>query len=76
MGPSEPSFEADIKPLFRSKDRGAMTFLFDLWDHADVTANAAAILEALEGEDMPCDEPWPADRIGLFRAWMEGGCRA
>jgi hypothetical protein len=73
MATPGPSFEADIKPLFRSRDRGAMTFLFDLWNRADVEANATAILDALEGGDMPCDEPWPADRIALLRAWANGG---
>jgi hypothetical protein len=28
-----PHFVADIKPLFRERDRRAMTFLFDLWDY-------------------------------------------
>jgi hypothetical protein len=69
-----PSFAADIKPLFRDSDRRAMTFMFDLWDHADVVANAADILSAVVGGDMPCDGAWPKDRIELFRSWIEGGC--
>jgi len=31
-----PNFNADIKPLFRERDRRAMTFLFDLWEYEAV----------------------------------------
>lgn len=68
-----PSFEQDIKPLFREKDRSAMEGAFDLWDHADVSANAEAILGTVESGDMPCDESWPAERVQLFRRWVEAG---
>src|SRR5664280_1514849 len=50
-----PNFAVDIKPLFRERDRRAMTFLFDLWDYEAVRENAEAILAATEGGDMPCD---------------------
>ncbi len=70
-----PGFAADIRPLFRERDRRAMTFRFDLWDHADVTAHAADILESVAGGDMPCDGAWPEDRVALFRRWVEGGCQ-
>lgn len=70
-----PGFEADIKPLFRQRDRSAMLFMFDLWDHADVAANAADILAAIEGGDMPCDGAWPAERVERFRAWAQGGAQ-
>jgi hypothetical protein len=23
---------------------------------------------------MPPDEPWPADRVALFKQWMDAGC--
>jgi hypothetical protein len=72
--PPAPSFDADIKPLFREFDRSAMTFMFDLWDHADVKANVSAILAAVQGGDMPCDDTWPPEWIELFRRWIEGGC--
>jgi hypothetical protein len=70
-----PSYEADIRPLFRESDRRAMTFLFDLWDHAAVTAHAADILDQTESGEMPCDGAWPAERVELFRRWIEGGCQ-
>lgn len=70
------SFETDIKPLFRERDRGAMSFLFDLWSYDDVKANAEAILGQLEAGSMPCDGAWPADRVATFRSWVDAGTPA
>lgn len=53
------SFENDIRPLFRDRDRGAMKRRFDLWSVDDVRANAPRILAAVEQGRMPCDEAWP-----------------
>ncbi|MFI5611578.1 hypothetical protein [Amycolatopsis sp. NPDC051903] len=66
-------FEQDIKPLFREQDRDAMTFAFDLWSLDDVSAHAEAILGRLEDGTMPCDGAWPADRIAVFRRWVDAG---
>jgi hypothetical protein len=66
-------FEADIKPLFRDKDREAMRRAFDLWSHADVVAHADAIARRLSDGTMPCDGAWPADDIERFRRWIEQG---
>jgi hypothetical protein len=38
------SFEQQIKPLFRDRDRQSMTWAFDLWSRDDVAANGEAIL--------------------------------
>jgi hypothetical protein len=54
-------------------DREAMRFAFDLWLHQDVAENAALILERLERGDMPCDNPWPPERVALFRSWILEG---
>jgi hypothetical protein len=71
---AEPvSFERDVKPLFRERDKGAMSFLFDLWSYDDVSANADAILDALENGSMPCDGAWDPDRVETFRRWTQGG---
>ena len=75
MATSGPSYAADVKPLFREQDRRAMTFLFDLWAYEDVRANAADILSALEAGEMPCDGPWPPERVDLLRRWIDGGLR-
>ncbi len=68
-----PSFEKDIRPLFRPLDRDEMRYAFDLWELEDVKAHANDIQARLEEGDMPCDEPWPPERIELFKAWMEAG---
>jgi hypothetical protein len=70
-----PGFERDIKPLFRASDRLEMEFVFDLWSHEDVSANADRILERLEDRTMPCDAAWDEERIDRFRAWIDQGCK-
>jgi hypothetical protein len=70
-----PNFAADIKPLFRERDRRAMTFLFDLWDYEAVKENAEAILAATEGGDMPCDGAWPVERVEVLQRWIAEGCQ-
>jgi hypothetical protein len=69
----EPSYERDIKPLFRETDREEMSFAFDLWDYEDVKENADGILERVASGEMPCDSPWPPDRVSAFRRWVEAG---
>jgi hypothetical protein len=68
-----PSYEADIKPHFRERDRGSMTFAFDLWDYQEVAEHAVEILGRLRDGSMPCDGAWPAERIDLFQRWVEAG---
>jgi truncated hemoglobin YjbI len=73
-GPDEPvSFAQHIKPLFREGDRRSMRFAFDLWSHDDVAAHAGAILERLQAGTMPCDGAWPAEKVEVFRRWIESG---
>jgi hypothetical protein len=67
------SFERDIKPLFREKDRERMEFAFDLWSYDDVKEAAPLILERLQDGDMPCDGEWPDDQIDMFRSWVQSG---
>jgi hypothetical protein len=69
-------YAADVKPLFREKDRAAMLRHFDLWSLDDVREHAPAILARLEEGEMPCDGSWPADRVDLFRQWVEQGSAA
>ena len=73
-GPDEPvTYDAHIKGLFRPDDRESMGFAFDLWAYADVAENAEAILERLQDGLMPCDSPWPRERVALFERWMQEG---
>jgi hypothetical protein len=71
-----PSFETDIRPLFRERDQRSMTFAFDLWAYDDVRKNADAILGRLRSGSMPCDGAWPDEQIDLFQRWVESGMRA
>jgi CDGSH-type Zn-finger protein/truncated hemoglobin YjbI len=71
---SEPiSFDANVKHLFRERDRTSMRFAFDLWSYDDVSANADAILERLQAGTMPCDGAWPPERVAVFARWVEEG---
>jgi hypothetical protein len=67
------SFESDVKPLFRERDRESMEFAFDLWSHDDVSQNADAILARLKAGTMPCDGAWPQAQVDLFERWVAGG---
>lgn len=71
-----PSFDTDIKPLFREHDRDEMDFAFDLWDYEDVKEHAQSILERIEDGTMPCDDPWPEERINVLRTWINEGMQA
>jgi hypothetical protein len=70
-----PSFETDIRPLFRERDQRSMTFAFDLWAYDDVRKNADAILGRLRSGSMPCYGAWPDEQIDLFQRWVESGMR-
>jgi hypothetical protein len=65
------SFERDIKPLFRSKDRDSMLQAFDLFDYDDVVENADAIVGSLRSGQMPCDGAWPAASVRKLQAWID-----
>ncbi len=67
------AWEADIKPLFRESDRGAMRGAFDLWSYEDVRAHAEAIASRLRDGTMPCDRPWPSEHVALFERWLGEG---
>ena len=68
-----PSFERDVRPLFRDEDVESMSFAFDLRSYDDVRANAEEIYERLADSSMPCDSEWPQADIDQFRAWIDAG---
>ena len=73
-GSTKPlSFETDIEPLFRERDRSSMEFAFDLWSHDDVSEYADAILARLQEGTMPCDGAWPPAQIATFANWVSSG---
>jgi hypothetical protein len=67
------SFETDVKPLFRERDRQSMHAHFDLWSYEDVSQHADAILDRLQAGTIPCDGAWPKAQVDLFQRWAEGG---
>ena len=70
---AQVTYAADIKPLFREKDRSSMLARFDLWSFQDVKGNAPRILAALRGGTMPCDGRWDDDQVEILRRWIDGG---
>jgi hypothetical protein len=67
------SFDRDIKPLFRTKDRDSMAQAFDLFDYDDVVENADAIVGSLRSGQMPCDGAWPAGQVDTLQQWVDQG---
>jgi hypothetical protein len=73
------SFATDIRPLFRDEDIECMKPSgIDLDDPAwmCVPANAQSVYSEVSAGTMPPDEAWPADRVSLFKKWMDAGCPA
>ena len=70
---AEVSFERDVRPLFRERDRGAMLGVsqFDLWKRDDVAEHSQDILKRLDDGSMPCDQAWPDEQVAIFRRWVE-----
>ena len=73
MSDSAPTFTADIKPLFRESDQEAMRVVFDLWSFDHVSVYSGPIFDAVSAGSMPCDGPWPSDKVELLRRWIEDG---
>lgn len=67
------SFERDIRPLFREKDRDSMLKAFDLWSHDDVVIHQDPIAARLANGTMPCDGAWSIERVAAFRQWIAEG---
>jgi CDGSH-type Zn-finger protein len=68
------SFARHVRGLFRARDRGSMSWAFDLWAVDDVRTHARQVLARLEDGSMPCDGAWPSEHVAVFRRWMEEGC--
>jgi hypothetical protein len=71
--PAGLTFERDVRPLFREKDRDSMLKAFDLWSPSDVQAHQDAILQRLRDGTMPCDGAWPPGHVALFAQWIASG---
>jgi truncated hemoglobin YjbI len=72
--PGEPvGFDRHVRTFFRDLDRRSMRGSFDLGSYDDVRAHAAAILDRVRAGSMPCDGPWPADRVDALARWVDTG---
>jgi hypothetical protein len=71
--PAGLSFERDVRPMFREKDRDSMLKAFDLWSYSDVQAHQDAIFERLRDGTMPCDRAWSPDHVAVFQRWIASG---
>jgi hypothetical protein len=70
-----PTWENPIKSFFRPFDIDSMKDNgIDLSSYQDVKDNAKHIYERTSAGDMPCDEPWPADRVATFQQWKDDDC--
>jgi hypothetical protein len=69
------SFAADIRPMFReTPDVESMKeYGIDLSSYEVVKENAARIHQVLEDGSMPCDGPWPMNKVMAFKQWMDEG---
>ncbi len=67
------SFENDIRPLFRDRDVGVMSYAFDLSSYDGVKEHAEAIYQRLANGSMPCDGAWPPEKIENFKQWKDEG---
>ena len=76
MSEGAPSFEADIRPLFRDSDIAAMASMIDLSSYEDVRENANEIYARLSDGSMPCDGAWPEQQVSTFKAWLDTGTPA
>jgi hypothetical protein len=43
----------------------------DLSFYEEVKERASESYVRFEDGNMPCDEPWPPERLAIFRLWMD-----
>ena len=70
------SFAKDIRPLFRQEDVDCMkAWEVELDDYAWMSdpANAQLVYRVIADGSMPPDDPWPADRVAVFKQWIDDG---
>lgn len=66
---------SQVKDLFRQSDVDAMKAVgnLDLHSYEDVKAWADRILPRVRDGSMPCDAPWPQEKVDLFEKWVANG---
>jgi hypothetical protein len=75
------SFKTDIVPLFTSMDiehMSALGALLDDYSFMSQPGNASLVHQVVSSGKMPPstsgEEPWPQDKVQLFKSWIDGGC--
>ena len=67
------SYAADIRPMFRGRDRMAAISAFDLWSYEDVVRCAAQIAEQIADGSLPLDGPLSNVQVSVFDRWVAEG---
>jgi len=71
---AKPTWENPIKSFFRESDIKTMKLKrIDLSSYDNVKQRAQDIYERLADGSMPCDAPWPADKVATFKEWIDSG---
>ena len=71
---ASPTWENPVKSFFRPFDVTSMKKKgIDLSSYDDVKKHASNIYDRVSAGDMPCDAPWPDDRVNTFKAWIDAG---
>jgi hypothetical protein len=74
-----PSFERDIRPLFRSVDIDHMSGMgihLDQYSYMSVPDNAQQVYDAISAKQMPPPSEgasWSDDKVRLLQDWIAGG---
>jgi hypothetical protein len=64
-----------IRTYFRQDDIDHMKPLeIDLSDYGSTRDNAVVIYQQVSNQSMPPDQPWSAEWINNFEAWIDNGC--
>jgi hypothetical protein len=76
--PADLTYSHDIRPLFRDTDIACMVPRGKHLD--DVTwmctpTNAQQVFNAVSAHRMPPGDPWPPERVALFKQWMDQGLK-
>lgn len=74
-GLSSPTWEKDIKGLFRPVDIESMKNYgnIDLSSYEDVVKHAEGIYTRVADGSMPCDGAWDKSKVELLKRWIDGG---
>jgi len=71
---ASPTWENPIKTFFRPFDVESMKDMgIDLSSYDDVKKHANGIYGKVAAGDMPCDGPWPQDKVTTFKQWVDAG---